>query len=151
MCARNMQERFCSKGKEIRNLSFPPVPAGIELLLQLRKLFKINGSFSFHAAHRSFIEALSGYYNCTYTLLRNCLESAVRGAYYECLAHRKFRNNPNIPEITRKGRKGIDIEGDLEAISASIFDKLEVIEDEEFKREFLYHPNYVEMIEALKV
>jgi len=121
----------------------------------------------FYAAHRSFIEALSGFYNCAYTLLRNCLESAVRGAYYECLAHRKFRDNPNIPEITRKGRKtlkgwinglireginkGIDIEGDLETLSASIFDKLEVIEDEGFKREFLYHPNYLEMIEALKV
>ncbi|MEM5854258.1 MAG: hypothetical protein QW228_07880, partial [Candidatus Aenigmatarchaeota archaeon] len=37
----------------------------------------------FYSAHRSLIEALAGYYNAGYTLLRSTLELILKGALWE--------------------------------------------------------------------
>ena len=50
----------------------------------------------FDQAHRSLLEALSGYYNSAYTLLRNTLELLIRGAFWECFAHRKYRDKAEV-------------------------------------------------------
>ncbi|VUT24548.1 MAG: hypothetical protein MASP_00567 [Candidatus Methanolliviera sp. GoM_asphalt] len=119
---------------------------------------------AFHSAHRSLIEALSGYYNCAYTLLRNSFESIIQGAYYECLAHKRYRNNSKIPEVTKKGRKTLkgwinckirekpEREEKFEKISGAIFDELAPIfnKDKDINKR-PYFPNYSEMVENLEI
>jgi hypothetical protein len=51
---------------------------------------------AFHLAHRAFLEALSGYYNTAYILLRGTLELLLKGAFWECLAHKKFRDKADV-------------------------------------------------------
>ena len=95
---------------------------------------------AFYQAHRSFLEALSGYYNAGYVLLRSVLELLLKGAFWECLAHKKFRDNAEIVKEKastkiRRSRKTIldwlnndviaqnpSIEKELEEVSAEIFD-----------------------------
>lgn len=90
---------------------------------------------AFHQAHRSFLEALSGHYNAGYVLLRSTLELLVRGAFWECFAHEKFRNNAKKLYENQKGRslrKWINdiiklkpsIKEEFENTSAGIFDKI---------------------------
>lgn len=50
----------------------------------------------FEQAHRSFIEALTGYYNASYILLRSTLEMLCKGAFWNCIAHKKFRDKIDI-------------------------------------------------------
>lgn len=45
---------------------------------------------AFHLAHRSFLEALTGYYNAAYILLRGTLELLLKGAFWECLVIKSF-------------------------------------------------------------
>jgi hypothetical protein len=59
---------------------------------------------AFYQAHRSFLEALSGYYNAAYALLRSTLELIVKGAFWECLAHEHFREK-NYPATVRKRQR----------------------------------------------
>jgi len=92
-------------------------------------------------AHRSFLEALAGYYNVANIILRSVLELMINGAFWECLAHKKFRENAKV--IKRKAKAKIEkskrtildwlddviqlkpeIENKLEQISAGIFDKI---------------------------
>ncbi len=61
---------------------------------------------AFHQAHRSFLEALSGYYNVSYILLRSTLELLLKGALWEGLAHKEFRENA---EVLNKDMKGKDL------------------------------------------
>ena len=49
-------------------------------------------------AHRALLEALSGFYNIAHIILRSTLELVIRGAFWECIAHRKFRENAEILE-----------------------------------------------------
>jgi len=84
---------------------------------------------TFWQAHRSFIEALSGYYNAAYSLLRNVLELLIRGAFWECMAHKRYRNkaqNNPVKELKdmleeRLKEKRID-ENELEKTSVTIYD-----------------------------
>jgi hypothetical protein len=108
---------------------------------------------AFFAAHRALIEALAGYYNAAYTLLRNTLELLIRGAFWECTAHKRFRENAGV---LRKKAKKMKINGrevsildffndafklkpekeeELEAVSGGIFDMLApIFEDKELRR-----------------
>lgn len=90
---------------------------------------------AFHQAHRSFLEALSGHYNAGYALLRTTIELLIRGAFWECFAHEKFRNNAKKLYENREGkslRKWINhiitlkpsVKEELENTSAGIFDKI---------------------------
>lgn len=121
-------------------------------------------SEAFHSAHRSFLEALAGYYNPAYTLLRNTLELLVRGAFWENLAHKKFRNNTKILDEFRdnKKRKSVkywiediikqepSIEKDFEETSVAIFDKIAIFfEDRGFQNKFIWMPSFSLIINQL--
>ena len=112
-------------------------------------------------AHRSLLEALAGYYNVAYILLRSTLELLIRGAFWECLAHEEFREKLEKSE-TKKGKKTLkgwinelikqrpDIEDELEGTSAAIFDKTAIIfEDSKFEKEFIYLPSFREIVEQI--
>ena len=92
-------------------------------------------------AHRSFLEALAGYYNVANIILRSVLELVIKGAFWECLAHKKFRESAKIiksearAKIGKSKRSIIDwlneitklkpeIENELQQISGGIFDKI---------------------------
>ncbi|MCD6482923.1 MAG: hypothetical protein J7K83_01480, partial [Candidatus Aenigmarchaeota archaeon] len=96
---------------------------------------------AYNQAHRSFLEALAGYYNVANIILRSTLELVIKGTFWECLAHKKFRKNAKIIEnkarvkIEDKKRTILDwlndliqikpeIENKLEQISVGIFDKI---------------------------
>jgi len=92
-------------------------------------------------AHRSFLEALAGYYNVANIILRSVLELLINGAFWECLSHKKFRENAKIIEkeanvkigkykktvldwLNNAIRLKPEIEDELEQISGAIFDKI---------------------------
>ncbi len=96
-------------------------------------------------AHRSFLEALAGYYNVANIILRSVLELLINGAFWECLAHKKFRENAKIIEKEARVRIGgskitildwlnniinlkPEIDYELEQISGGIFDKIAVFD-----------------------
>ena len=105
----------------------------------------------FYQAHRSLLEALSGYYNAAYTLLRNTLELILKGAFWECMAHKKYRDRAEIIRETETKignskktlidwlsdiiRQKPSIEEELEKTSAGIYDKISpLFEDETFEK-----------------
>jgi len=76
--------------------------------------------------------ALSANYNSAFTLLRNSLELLIQGAFYECLAHKNYREGvwklsmeddvSKLREaLLRKLRDDPEEEQKLEGISAEIF------------------------------
>ncbi|MBA7519477.1 hypothetical protein ES705_11556 [subsurface metagenome] len=73
--------------------------------------FDRNSAFFFYQnetfiqLHRSFLEAISGCYNAAYTLLRNSFEMLIKGAFWNCIAHKKYRDKA---EIIKKITKNID-------------------------------------------
>ena len=92
-------------------------------------------------AHRSLLEALAGYYNVANIILRSVLELVIKGAFWECLAHKKFRENAKVVEkearvkIDESERTILDwlndiirlkpeTEDELEEVSGGIFDKI---------------------------
>ncbi len=88
-----------------------------------------------HHAHRSLIEALCTYYNVAFILLRTTLELLLKGAFWECMSHRRFRDNSPILDDSSHGKEIKDwlrmlfgvspnIEKELEQTSAEIFDKV---------------------------
>ncbi len=89
----------------------------------------------FEQAHRSLIEALCAHYNAAFILLRATLELLLKGAFWECLSHKVFREDSQILDADKRGRNLKDrlrehlkqspnLEGQLELISASIYDVL---------------------------
>jgi len=89
----------------------------------------------FHSAHRSFYESLCGSYNTAFVLLRSSLEMILYGAFYECLAHEKFRERCNTLRRNQRGKKLVGFleavfdrapsrGDDLEKVSGGIFDIL---------------------------
>jgi len=100
---------------------------------------------AFHHAHRSLIEALCAYYNAAFILLRSVLELVIKGAFWECLSHKEFRENSRVLDTDPQGRKikewlaeifevAPDVEEVLERISASIYDKVStIVEDPSFR------------------
>ena len=87
--------------------------------------------------------AFRGHYNAGFILLRATLELILKGAFFECLAHRNYRNRAEVLRNNDKGRRLLmfldevvrsnpSVEQELEELSAGIFDKLApVIEDRE--------------------
>jgi len=100
---------------------------------------------AFHHAHRSLIEALCAYYNAAFVLLRSVLELVIKGAFWECLSHKEFRENSRVLDTDPQGRKirewldeifklAPDVEQGFERISASIYDKVSpIVEDPRFR------------------
>lgn len=101
----------------------------------------------FHHAHRSLIEALCGYYNVAFILLRTTFELLIKGAFWECLSHKTFRDNSQVLDNDKQGKgKAIkgwlnsifevapNVEEEFEQISASIYDKIETkVEETKFR------------------
>lgn len=107
-------------------------------------------------AHQSLIEALSGHYNSAYTLLRNMFELIINGAFWECLAHKKYRNRLKTETgANNKTLRGIigdkiqEVPGmkiKLELLSASVYDIID--EAEKSEKEF-YIPHFRGKIDQL--
>lgn len=128
-----------------------------------KSAFLLYHNEAFDQAHRSFLEALSGYYNAAHMLLRNTLELSIKGAFWECMAHKKYREKAEVIKKTRTKINGskktlIDwlndvvrlkpsIEGELEKISAGIFDKISPLFEDETLRKII--PNVKSIVEQL--
>lgn len=138
-------------------------PSGGKISWHSKSAFLTFHLEAFDLAHRSFLEALAGYYNAAYSLLRNTLELLLKGVFWECLAHKKFRDKSEvIKKCTVKignDKKTLlnwfedifkldpSIEKTFEKTSASIFDKISPIpEDPQLKRLF---PPLKKVIEQL--
>lgn len=112
---------------------------------------------AFHSAHRSFLEALAGYYNAAFTLLRLTHELIVKGAFLECLAHKKFRDRSEVLDKDKRCKnlkdtitRAIGNKVDLEEISATIHDMLMVsVDGKVFVEQFEYRPPIKTVIEQL--
>lgn len=99
----------------------------------------------FNHAHRSSFEALCTHYNVAFILLRTTLELLLKGAFWECLSHKRFRDSAPILDNSSEGKQIKDwlrtafkaspsVENELEQVSAGIFDKLgHGIEDRSFR------------------
>lgn len=127
-------------------------------IFQAKSAFLMYYNEVFERAHRSFLEAITGHYNAAYTLLRNTCELLIRGAFYECLAHKKFRNK--LKSKTKSGKKTLKglidelikenpkMQDQLEKISGSILGGINVSLEEEYKKEISI-PNLREIVEQL--
>lgn len=89
----------------------------------------------FEQAHRSLIEALCAHYNAAFILLRATLELLLKGAFWECLSHKAFREDSHILDADKRGKnlkdrlrenleQSSNLEEQLEFTSASIYDVL---------------------------
>jgi hypothetical protein len=89
---------------------------------------------TFDLAHSSYYEALTGNYAAGFILLRATLELLIKGAFFECLAHKKFREQSSILDEDDRGRRlkrflndilvrRPSIEQELESTSVAIYDK----------------------------
>jgi len=99
----------------------------------------------FNHAHRSSFEALCTQYNVAFILLRTTLELLLKGAFWECLSHGRFRNSSPILDNSSEGKQikhrlrivfeaSPSVENELEQVSAGIFDKLgHMIEKRSFR------------------
>ena len=117
---------------------------------------------AFHQAHRSFLEALSGYYNAAYILLRSTLELLMKGAFWECMAHESFREKVTLLDKIKGKRKSVkdwvkdlieqkpSLKKELEETSGAIFDKTAVLfSDPKFQKQFIHMPSFSEVLEEL--
>ncbi len=118
-----------------------------------RSAFLLYHWESFDRTHLSFLSALMGHYNAAYTLLRNALELIIKGAFWERLAHKKYREKAE--SIKRKGAKigkskktlidwlneiimkNSSIKDELENTSAGIFDKTSSLTEDEHLRKII--------------
>jgi len=130
---------------------------------QTKSAFLIYHSEAFDQAHRSLLEALTGYYNAAYTLLRNTLELILKGAFWECMAHKKYRDRAEIikktgAKIGNSKKTLIDwlsdiirqkpsIEEELEKTSAGIYDKTSPLFEDEILRKIV--PSVRSIVEQL--
>jgi len=127
------------------------VPFKKEVNWHSKSAFLLYHNEAFDLAHRSSLEALAGYYNAAYSLLRSTLELLLKGAFWECLAHKEFRNKVHAVMKHKVKIEGIkrtlidwfedifqckpSIEEDFEKTSAAIYDKIFPIpEDPELKK-----------------
>ncbi len=132
-----------------------------------RTAFLLYQYEAYHMAQISFREALIGNYTTSYILLRNYFELIIKGAFWECIAHKKYRKtlkSETKRSILIKGlldlmiKENPEIEKSLETLSGSIFDKIRVIYEDpkylnelikkEHKKEF-HSPSLYEMSDAL--
>jgi len=130
---------------------------------QAKSAFLIYHSEAFDQAHRSLLEALSGYYNAAYTLLRNTLELILKGAFWECMAHKKYRDRAEVIRKTgakiKKSKMTLvdwlnelirqkpSIEDELEGTSAGIYDKISPLFKDKTLRKII--PNVKSIVKQL--
>jgi len=134
----------------------------------VKSAFLLYHNEVFEQAHRSFLDALSGCYNAANTLLRSTLELLIKGAFWECMAHKKYRDTAEV--IKKTGTKignskvtlidwlneifkrNLSIEDELEKTSAGIFDKISpLFKDEELRNIIPYVKRIVEQLSAWNV
>lgn len=117
---------------------------------------------AFHQAHRSFLDALAGYYNAAYILLRSTLELLVKGAFWECIAHESLREKATLLDKVKGKRKSLkdwvkdlieqkpSLKKELEEMSGAIFDKSAILfSDPKFQKQFIHIPSFSEVLEQL--
>lgn len=106
-----------------------------------RSSFLLYHSETFNTAHRSLIEALCSYYNVSFILLRSVLELLLKGAFFECLAHKDFRKDAPVLSRDKRGKNLLEwlneivkrapaIEDEFEKMSGGIYDKIAPIVDD---------------------
>ena len=106
-----------------------------------RSAFLLYHSEVFDSAHRSLIEALCGYYNVSFIVLRSVLELLLKGAFFECLAHEDFRKDAPVLSGDRRGKNLLEwlneilkrapaIGDEFEKMSGDIYDKIALIVDD---------------------
>lgn len=106
-----------------------------------RSAFLLYHHEVFDVAHRSFLEALCGYYGTAFTLLRVVLELIIKGAFWECLAHKHFREDSSVLDRDKQGKniknwlneifkRAPSVQKDVEKISGAIYDKISPIVDQ---------------------
>lgn len=116
-----------------------------------KSAFLIYHFIAYDQAHRSFLEALTGYYNVAHIILRSVLELSLKGALWECLAHKKFRESAKIIKKNSRVKIGHskrtilnwledivkkrpEIKNTWENISGAIFDQIApIFEDSQLK------------------
>jgi hypothetical protein len=81
--------------------------AGPELFLRHSAFFMYQVEATFFS-RRALREALCGYYGAAGSLLRNACKAILRGAFWECLAHKRYRDRA---EIVGEPRRRREIEG----------------------------------------
>lgn len=115
-----------------------PFPRGASW--HTKSAFLLYHSETFDSAHRSFIEALCGYYNVAFVILRSSLELLLKGAFFECLAHKDFREKSPILDKDKSGRnlkvflneiikRAPSIDDEFKITSGGIYDKIASIVD----------------------
>ena len=128
-----------------------------------KSAFLLYHNEAFDQAHRSFLEALSGCYNAAHTLLRNTLELLIKGAFWECMAHKKYRDRAEVVKKTGTKVDGFkkalidwlndivrlkpSIEDELEKTSGGIYDKISPLFEDETLRKII--PNVKLIVEQL--
>jgi len=130
-----------------------PTNAGVSW--HSRSAFLICHWEVFHQLHRSFLEALSGYYNAAYVILRSTLELLIKGAFWECLAHEGFRDKATVLQKAKGKHRSVKdwidslidvdpaIKRVLEETSAAIFDKTAILfNDRQFQKQFVKMPSF---------
>ena len=107
-------------------------------------IYHVDATF---LSRRALREALCSYYGAAGSLLRSACEAVVRGAFWECLAHRRYRDCADIVGEHQRKRKiegtlrnvlnwlsdvfqaGPHFEGELEKQSGAIFDRISPLFD----------------------
>jgi hypothetical protein len=99
----------------------------------------------FDMAHCSFYEALRGNYSASFNLLRTTVELLVRGAFFECFAHKRYRCNSDVLDQDANGTRlkrylsemflrQPTLESELEEISITLLDTIsEAIDDQKLR------------------
>lgn len=112
------------------------------------ELFQRHSAFYIYHADATFLslralrEALCSYYGAAGSLLRNACEAILRGSFWECLAHRRYRDHADVLDDPNRRRKiegtrrnvldwmndvfqaGPYLEAELETQSGAIFDRV---------------------------
>ncbi len=108
--------------------------------------FAIYQIEAIHLIERACMQALCWYYGIGTTMLRTALESLIRGAFWEGMAHKALRDRAevirNAPGVRLRDKAGklkigrlhdwftdifaehANAEADLEAVSAAVFDRV---------------------------
>lgn len=121
---------------ELMNLIGNLIPRELDYSYKENSAYILYHWEIFDLSHRSYMDALSTYYNAALTLLRSVIEFMIRGAFFECLAHKKYREKSLVIDDDEKGKKikklindlinlEPNIEKDLEISSVAIYDKTE--------------------------
>src|SRR5713226_8868650 len=81
------------------------------LLSSSRETFQRHSAFYIYHTDATFFsiralrEALCSYYGAAGSVLRNACEAILRGAFWECLAHKRYRDCADIVAEQKRKRK----------------------------------------------